>query len=184
MADGIFYRDLRMPTTIIDETAITLTTTAKALWPVARSILPANYWNPGKTVSLTMYGLWITGTAGNVIFSMALGTGDNPAVIVSSVSRAKVASVAGGGGLVMKGYATCRSIGVGTAATISMWGYALPDLAVMLSTADLNVFPSAGVTVVSTFDSTLATLALTFQMTMSAGTDTVTVKGLVMEALN
>jgi hypothetical protein len=183
MSDGIYYRDTRMPVSVVDETAITLTTTAKALWPVARTILPANYWTVGKTVKLTAFLKWTTGTAGNITWSMALGTGDNPGVIVSSTAAAKVASV-GPFGVYMEGYATCRSLGVGTAATISMWGQVQVSLSAQLSTAQPLVFPNNGTTVVSTFDPTLGTLALTFQAAMSAGTDTISTVGLLMEALN
>ena len=183
MADGIFYRDTRIPVSVVDESSIATTTTAKAAWPVARTILPANYWWVGKTVKLTAMLKQTTGTAGNLTYSMALGTGDNPAVIVSSAARAKVAS-AGPFTCFVQGYATCRSLGVGTAATISMWGCAQPSLGLMLSTSTPITFPDAGVTVVSTFDPTLATLALTFQVTESGGAGTIVVVGLLMEALN
>ena len=183
MSDGIFYRDLRVPTPVVDEASIATATTAKAAWPVARTILPANYWFVGKTVKLTAMIKQTTGTAGNLTYSMALGTGDNPAVIVSSTARAKIASV---GPFVsfVQGYATCRSLGTGTAATISMWGLAVADLGLMLSTTQPCPFPAAGTTVVSTFDPTLATLALTFQITESGGAGTMVTVGLLMEALN
>ena len=183
MADGIFYRDTRMPIPVVDEASIATTTTAKAAWPVARTILPANYWTVNKTVKLTAMIKQTTGTAGNLTYSMALGTGDNPAVIVSSIARAKIASV---GPFVsfIQGYATCRSLGTGTAATISMWGLAVVDLGLMLSTSQPVPFPGAGTTVVSTFDPTLATLALTFQITESGGAGTMVTVGLLMESLN
>ena len=181
MADGIYYRDTRQPFRIADEASITLATTAKALWAPALTILPANYWTLGKLVKLTAYLKWTTGTAGDVVWSMAYGAGDNPAPIVSSVARAKIASV-GPFGAFIQGYARCRSIG--TAGTLSMFGMVFPDLSVMLSTVQPIVFPSGGVTVVSTIDTTVGTNALTFQASMSAGTDTIVTTELVMEALN
>ena len=183
MADGIFYRDTRNPVSIVDETSIATAVTPKACWPVARTLLPANYWREGKTVKLTAAIKQTAGTAGNLTYSMALGTGDNPAVIVSSAARAKVASV-GPFLTIIQGYATCRSLGVGTAATISMWGFATPDLGLVLSTSQPLVFPAAGTTVVSTFDPTLATLSLNFQITESGGAGTMVCVGLLMEALN
>jgi hypothetical protein len=183
MADGLFYRDTRMPISVVDESSIATTTTAKAAWPIARTILPANYWTVGKTVKLTAMLKQTTGTAGNLSWQMALGTGDNPAVIVSTTARAKVAS-AGPFTTFIEGYATCRSLGTGTAATISMWGLVTSDLGLMLSTSQPNIFPAAGGTVVSTFDPTLATLALTFQVTESGGAGTMVCVGLLMEALN
>jgi len=184
MADGIYYRDTRMPIPVVDESSIATTTTAKAAWPVARTILPANYWTVNKTVALTAILKQTTGTAGNLTYSMGLGTGDNPAVLVSTAARAKVASI-GPFTCVLQGWATCRSLGVGTAATISMWGFASPSTGLILpATTATMPFPDAGTTVVSTFDPTIATLALTFQVTESGGAGTMVCVGLLMEALN
>lgn len=181
MADGIFYRDLRQPFTIADSAGITLTTTHKALWVPALTILPANYWTVGKCVKLTAAVKISSGVAGNYTFAMGYGAGDNPAPIVQSAARAYVASV-GPFLTFWQGYATCRSIG--TAGTLSMWGMVYVDLALMLSTNQPNVFPQNGTTVVSTIDTTVGTNALTFQMIASAGTHTATTVGLLMEALN
>lgn len=181
MADGIYYRDTRQPFTLADQSGITLTTTAKALWSPTLTILPANYWTVGKLVKLTAFIKWSSGTAGNYTFAMAYGAGDNPGAIVTSVARAYIASV-GPFGVFIQGYAQCRSIG--TAGTLSMWGMAFPDLGIVLSTAQPSVFPSNGTTVVSTIDTTVGTNALTFQAIASAGTHTMTTVGLVMEALN
>lgn len=64
---------------------------------------------------------------------------------------------------------------VGTAATMSLSGFVHFPIDLMLSTVGGSFgFPSAGVTVVSTFDSTLGTNGLYFQALRSAGTDTVT----------
>jgi hypothetical protein len=112
---------------------------------------------------------------------MALGTGDNPAVLVATATRAKIASV-GPVGVYMQGIATCRSIG--SAGTISMHGFVAPDLGAFLSTTDNWVFPSNGTTVVSTFDTSLATLSLTFQYLTSAGTDSILATDIHMEVLN
>lgn len=183
-ADGIFYRDRRTPFLIADQSSVTLATTMKALWAVGASspsILPANYWTLGKTVKLTANLKWTAGTAGNVQFGMAYGAADAPTAVVATVARAKIASV-GPFGVFIEGYATCRSIG--TAGTLSMWGTAIADLGIMLSTAQPNIFPSGGVTVVSTIDTTVGTNALFFEMNMSAGTDTVVTTDLLVEAIN
>ena len=181
MADGIYYRDLRQPFVTADQSGVTLTTSHKALWSPALTILPANYWTVGKTVKLTAAVKLSSGTAGNYTYAMAYGAGDNPAPIVASAARAYVASV-GPFLTFWQGYAVCRSIG--TAGTLSMWGTAITDLALQLSTAQPNVFPQNGTTVVSTIDTTVGTNALTFQMIASAGTHTATTVGLLMEALN
>jgi hypothetical protein len=181
-ADGIYYRDLRTPFVIADQSGITLAATQKALWAPALSIFPANYWGVlGKTVTLTAFTKITAGTAGNWTFAMAYGSGDAPAPIVTSATRAKVASV-GPFQAYWKGYATLRS--TGTTGTLSMTGLCIPDLAAMLSTNQPNIFPQNGTTVVSTIDTTVGTNALTFQMSNSAGTDTVVTTNLYVEAMN
>lgn len=184
MADGIFYRDLRQPHLIADQASVTLAATMKTLWAVGAAsptILPANYWTLGKTVKLTALLKWTSGTAGNVSAGMCYGAADAPACNVSHTARAAIASV-GPFSAFIEGYATCRSIG--TAGTLSMWGTIIYDLALVLSTSGPNVFPPAGVTVVSTIDTTVGTNALSFQASRSAGTDSVVATNILMEALN
>lgn len=185
MADGIYYRDTRQPFQVADLPAITLATTLKMMWTpgvTSPTILPANYWTIGKTVKLTAFLKLVTGTTpGNYVFGMAYGAADAPACNVASVARAAAASQTFGA--FIEGYATCRS--VGTTGTLSMWGMVFVDLLGMLSTNQPNVFPSAGVTVVSTIDTTVGTNSLQFQMSRSGSTaETVQVVGLLMEALN
>jgi hypothetical protein len=183
-ADGIYYEDLRQPFLIADQSAVTPTTTMKTCWAVGASsptILPANYWTIGKTVKLTANLKLTTGAAGNSQFGMCYGAADAPAAVVATVSRAKIATV-GPFGVFITGYATCRSIG--TAGTLSMWGMVYADLSVFLSTVQPMVFPSNGVTVVSTIDTTVGTNALSFSYLTSAGTDSILATNILMEAMN
>ncbi len=183
-ADGIYYVDRRLPHLIADQSAVTPTTTQKSVWAVGASnpcILPANYWTLGKTLRLTANLKLTTGTAGNSTFAMAYGAADAPACVVSSATRAKIASV-GPFGMFMQGYATCRSIG--TAGTLSMWGITQPDLGVFLSTSSPFVFPSTGVTVVSTMDTTVGTNGLMFEYMTSAGTDSILATDIILESMN
>jgi hypothetical protein len=172
--EGNFYVDSLTGayTGIADETAITLATTQKALWPVIRTTLRANYWYPGRKVLLKAYIKAVTD---------GCGAGDAPADIVVSSSQAGVVSKTFG--IVMEGMATCRS--VGTAGTLALTGWVLADLSGVLSTAQPIIMPTAGVSVVSTIDTTLATNALTFQMQRSgAGVWTATAIDISMLALN
>lgn len=185
MADGIYYRDLRQPFLVADLPAITLATTQKCMWTpgiTSPTILPANYWSLGKTVKLTAYLKLVTAlTPGNYSFGMCYGAADAPGCIVTSTARAAVASQTFGA--FIQGYAQCRSIG--TAGTLSLFGMAFVDLAGMLSTAQPNVFPQGGVTVVSTIDTTVGTNGVYFTMSRSGSTvETVAVTNLLMEALN
>lgn len=186
MADTPLWRDLRTPWQVTDFGSITLAATQKMLWtPGAGNPMgnfPAFYWTIGKTVKLTAALKWTSGTAGNIAFGMAYGAADAAGVNVVSATHAAIASV--GPFLVFaEGYATCVS--VGTAATMSMWGMVFFPIDLMLSTVgNCMGFPNAGTTVVSTFDSTVATNGLFFQALRSAGTDTVVPVGVKMEALN
>lgn len=182
-ADGIFYRDLREPHMIADEAAITLATTQKALWAPARTILPANYWRTGKVVKLTAFCKATTGTTpGNYAYAMAYGAGDAPTPIVASVARAAVASVTNIP-ILLEGYMEFRG-SPGTAAASRMWGRAMADLALQLSTAQPNLFPSSAPADIN-IDTTVGTNAVTFQMSRSGSTaETVTTTGLLFEALN
>jgi hypothetical protein len=186
MADTPLWRDLRQPFVIADLGSITLATTQKMLWtPGAGNPMgnfPANYWTVGKTVKITAALKWTSGTAGNIAVGMAYGSADAAAVNVVSATHAAIASV--GPFLVRaEGYAVCRS--TGTAATLSMSGMFYFPIDLMLSTVGNNMgFPSAGGTVVSTFDSTVSTNGLFFQALRSAGTDTVVPVHVAIEALN
>lgn len=184
MAEGIYYVDSRPPFLIADQSAVVPTTTHKACWATGANgptILPAYFWSVGRKVRLSANLKLTTGTAGNSAFAMALGTGDNPAVLVATATRAKIASV-GPFGIFIQGFATCRSIG--SAGTISLHGHAKPDLGVFLSTTDNWIFPANGTTVVSTFDTSLATLSLTFQYLTSAGTDSIVATDIHLEVMN
>lgn len=185
MADGIYYRDLRQPFTIADLASVTLASTQKCMWlpgVTSPTILPANYWTVGKLVKLTASLKLVTAaTPGNYSFGMCYGAADAPACNVASTARAAVASQTFGA--IIRGYAQCRS--TGATGTLSMWGDVAVDLLGMLSTNQPNIFPPAGVTVVSTIDTTASGNGLYFQMSRSGSTaETVAVTGLVMEALN
>ena len=187
MADGLFYRDLRQPFITADQTGVTLATTQKMLWATGAAsptILPANYWTVGKTVKITANLKWTAVANANAItLGMAYGAADAPACIslssaVVPVSSTSVFSV------FIEGYATCRSIG--TAGTLSMFGMAIaPAGLVAASVGGLFTWPSAGVTVVSTIDTTVGTNALSYTAARAttAG-DTVVATNIYMEALN
>lgn len=184
MAEGLYYVDTRQPFITADQGAITPTTTQKALWAVGAAsptIFPANFWTVGRKVRLTANLKITTGTAGNSTFAMAYGAADAPACVVVTATRAKIASV-GPFGCFIQGYATCRSIG--TAGTLSLHGFAAPDLGAFLSTTDNWVFPSNGTTVVSTVDTTVGTNALFFEYATSAGTDSIVTTDIHIEVMN
>lgn len=181
MAEG--YRNLRLAAHILaDESAVTLATTMKALWPAARTILPANFWYPGKTVRLEAFGKATTdGTAGNYVFELGYGSGDAPtplvagATVAGTVSQTNIAWTAWA-------YAECRSIG--TSGVLRMWGVWEPAVALLASTLQPYIFPGSAPADVS-IDTTVGTNALTFQLQRSgAGVWTATTTNIVLEELN
>lgn len=191
MADGIYYRDTRPPFATADYGNITLATTMKALWTPAitgtatpnPAALPANYWTAGKTVKLTANLKWTAVANTNAItVGMAYGTADAPAAVVTSAAMAALSSTTVFD-VIMQGYATCRT--VGNAGTLSMFGFAVIPVGLIASTVATGVpFPSAGVTVVSTIDTTVAGgLFFEAQRATAAG-DTVAATNIFCEALN
>lgn len=187
MADGIYYRDLRQPFIIADQAPITLLTTQLQLWAVgvtSPTILPANYWTVGKTVKLTANLKWTAVANTNAItLGMCYGAAAAPACIVISGAMAAVSSTTVFD-VIMEGWAVCRS--VGSAGTLSMFGRATLPVGLIASTVQTTApFPVAGVTVVSTIDTTVGTNALSFtaQRATAAG-DSVVATNILMEALN
>jgi hypothetical protein len=183
MAGGNDYRDMAAAIDVVDQGSITLATTQKALWLPARTLILAKDWRVNKTWKLTAGIKLVTdGTAGNYVFGCGVGTGDAPAVIVVGSSQAGVVSKTFMA--IMEAWITCRSIGV--SGTVSIYGMITPDLSGVLSTALPYVFPTAGVTVVSTLDMSLNTNAATFQAQRSgAGVWTAVAAGVpLLEALN
>lgn len=77
-ADGIFYNDLREPFISSDLGAVTLATTAKALYtPSAFPVLGGQYFTrPGKKLRIRLFGRMTTGiTPGNGSFNVYYGNG-------------------------------------------------------------------------------------------------------------
>jgi hypothetical protein len=183
MGSTNFYRDMFNSPEVLDQAAITLATTQKALWTPPKTLIPANWWWVGKVVKLTAAIKFVTdGTAGNYVFGAGAGTGDAPAVIVVGSSQAGIVSKTFLA--IMEATYECRSLG--TAGTLAIFGEIRPDLSGLLSTTTPYIFPTAGATVVSTLDMTLATTALTFQAQRSgAGVWTAAcVGGPYLEELN
>lgn len=184
MADGIYYVDSKQPWVTADITGVTLLTTQLQLWLVGATsptILPANYWTVGKTLRLTANLKWtaVANTNG-ITVGMSYGSVAAPGAIVLSTAVTPVSGTSTFD-VVMQGFATCRSIG--TAGTLSMWGFAIMPSG--LTTTGYITYPSAGVTVVSTIDTTVGTNCLSFTAARAttAG-DTVVATSVILEAMN
>lgn len=75
--DGQYYLDTRLPHISTDVASVTLSSTNKALYPVAN--IPAmgkDYWTVGKAVRIEIFGRMTSGaTPGNLTLALFYGTG-------------------------------------------------------------------------------------------------------------
>lgn len=94
--DGQFYLDTRYPHIATDVASVTLSTTAKALYPVGN--VPAmgkDYWTVGKAVKVFVFGRATSGTTpGNLTLQLMYGTGAdaNGTVLAATAATAWSAS--------------------------------------------------------------------------------------------
>src|SRR5258708_38560247 len=115
MADGRFYTDLREPFISADQSPVTLSTTAKALYTAsAFPVLGGQYFSRiGKKLRIRLFGKMTTGaTPGNGSFNVYYGTGAD-ANGVALMTGTPVALVANGTNLSWETelYVHCRSTG-------------------------------------------------------------------------
>jgi hypothetical protein len=96
VADGKFYLDTLPPFIVTDVASVTLSTTAKALYPVGN--VPAmgkDYWWAGKKVYVWVYGRCTSAaTPGNLTVQLMYGTGAdaNGTILAASAATAWTAS--------------------------------------------------------------------------------------------
>lgn len=181
MAEG--YRNLRLASHIVlDESPVTLATTMKALWPAARTMLPANFWYSGKVCKISAFGKLTTdGTAGNYVFELGYGTGDAPTPLVAG---ATVAGTTSQTNISWTAWAFMECRAIGATGTLRMWGRWEPAVAVLASTLQPYLFPASAPADVS-IDTTVGTNAPMFQLQRSgAGVWTATTTNIIFEELN
>lgn len=182
-ADTNDFHDTRMQPIIADETGVTLATTQKALWPYARTLLPANYFSKmSKTVHIKAFGKATTdGTAGNYVAGLGYGSSDAPtalaagATVAGSTSQTNVSWI-------MDGYFTSRL--AGASGTLVGWGLFVAAVALIASTLQPYTLPSSALAAV-TVDTTVGTNSPVFTLQRSgAGVWTATTQAIIFSALN
>jgi len=166
---------------VADESPLTLSTTMKALWPDARTTIPAGALQNGRVWRLTAFGKATTdGTAGNYVFEVALGTGDAPAALAAG---ATVAATASQTDVTWTAQAILEVRVAGTSGVVRMSGIWQPAVALVASTLQPYTFP--GATPANITFNTTGAAALTFQIQRSgAGVYTATATTVVLESLN
>ena len=183
--DGPFWVDLRAPHIASDVAAVTLSTTAKAIVPVANlPILGSNYFSfIGKVVRMRLFGRMTTGaTPGNMTASLYWGNGTdaNGTAIQSTPATALVASqtsITWEWDMLVR----CRQIGV--SGSLFAFGMFNANVAIVASTNQPIMMPGsvpAPVTVDLTQNFVLST-----QFLRSGSTaETIQVHEFIYEALN
>jgi hypothetical protein len=186
MADGIFFNDLREPFIAADVPAVTLATTAKALYtPSFFPALPGQYWSRvGKKIRIRLFGRMTTAvTPGNGSFNVYYGngtdangtllmTGTPVALSASQTNLAWWAEI----------FVHCRSLG--NAGTLFCDGIAHFNVALIASTLQPILLPAATPAVSGAVDLTAANI-ISVQFLRSGSTaETMQVHDLEVVALN
>jgi hypothetical protein len=185
MADGLFYEDLREPHLVTDLTAITMAATAKALYPAAAfPVLGGQYFNrPGKAIKISMWLKLVLGaTPGNFSFNIHWGTGADANGTLICTAGTPVALTAS---VTKCGYAefVIRCLTTGTAGTLQATGVAWFDPAIIASTLQPILVPTAGAAASAALDLTAANI-VSVQALQSGTAGTIQVQSLLVEALN
>lgn len=185
MADGLFYLDTREPHLVSDVTAVTMTTTAKALYPAsAFPVLGGQYFNrPGKAIRICLWQKMVLGaTPGNFSYNIHWGTGADANGTLICTAGTPVALTAS---VTKCGYAefVIRCLTTGTAGTLQATGWAVWDPLIIGSTLNPILIPTAGAAASASLDLTAANI-VSVQALQSGTAGTIQVQQMSVEALN
>lgn len=186
MADGLFYNDLREPFSVADLTAVTLSTTDKALYtPSAFPVIGGQYFaRPGKKLHIRMFGKITTAaTPGNGTWDVYYGTGAdvNGVLLQSSAAFALVANQTNISWW-LDIYVKC--ITTGSAGTLQVNGFSVFNQAVVATAAQPVLIPASAAAASGAVDLTSA-LIISVQFKRSGSTaETMTVQDMDVVALN
>lgn len=186
MADGLFYNDLREPFFASDLTAVTLASTAKALYPASNfPVLGGQYFaRVGKRLKIRLFGKITTAaTPGNGSFNVYYGTGaDANGVLLMTGSP--VALSASQTNVSWEATVNVRCISIGSAGTLYCTGKAHFNVGVIASTLQPIMLPASAAAVSGACDLTAA-LIISVQYLRSGSTaETMTVQDMEVIAVN
>lgn len=186
MADGLFYHDTREPFISADQAAVTLATTAKALYTAsAFPVLGGQYFaRVGKKLQIRLFGKITTAaTPGNGSFDIYYGTGAdaNGVLLASSAALALTASQTN-----LSWQAdikiSCRT--TGSVGTLFVDGIAHFNVGVLASTLQPMLIPASAAVVSGACDLTAANI-VSVQFKRSGSTaETMTVQDMEVVPLN
>lgn len=166
--DGQYYLDTRLPHIAVDVASVTLTSSAKALYPVAN--VPAmgkDYWTVGKAVRVEVWGRATSGaTPGNLTLQLNYGTGadNNGSALAASAATAWTANQTN-----LSFYA-CWDVhctAIGTAGALFAMGFAIFNEAML---AAHLMMPASAPATTGSLDLTVASNVLSVQALRSGST--------------
>lgn len=183
MADGLFYLDTREPHFVSNLSAVTMTTTAKAMYAAANfPTLGGGYFSrPGKAIKISVGMLFtLPATPGNLSFNVLWGTGADangtvlltgtPAAATNATKRSYLEVIV-------------RCITTGTSGSLEASGWAIHDIGLIASANSIMMMPTGAAAAAVTADTTAANI-VSIQPLQSGTAGTVTVDTLLVEALN
>ena len=133
MADGLFYNDLREPFVTVPPAAVTLSTTAKALYTASQfPVLGGQYFTrPGKKLRIRLFGQITTAaTPGNGSFNVYYGSGaDATGVLLMTGTAVALTASQTNLSWYCEIYVSCRT--TGSAGTLFCDGWAKFNEAVL-----------------------------------------------------
>lgn len=159
-ADGLFYQDMREPFFGADIAAVTILTTATALYvPAQFPPLGPNYFNRvGKMLKIRLWVKYVTGlTPGNVSWNVHWGTGANANGTLIMTAGTPVAATAS----VTKAYfleVMVRCLTAGATGTLEATGFVIADPGIIASTLQPIMLPTAGAAASAALDLTAANI--------------------------
>lgn len=184
--DGVFYNDLREPFFVSDLPAVTLATTAKALYtPSSFPPLGQHYFaRPGKKLRIRIFGKMTTAaTPGNLVIDIYYGDGtDANGVLLASITATALS--ASQTNLSWQLDLLVRCITTGSAGTLYAVGMLDANVGLIASTLQPVMLPASAAAVSAACDLTLAKI-ISVQARRSGSTaETMTVQDMDVIGMN
>jgi hypothetical protein len=187
MADnGSFFNDTRAPFVVVNPAAVTLATTAKALYTASQfPTLGGNYFNyPGKKLRIRLFGQITTAaTPGNGSFNVYYGSGAD-ATGVLLMTGTPVALTAAQTNLAWEAEVIVTCITTGSTGTLKCSGHARFNVGVIASTLQPIMLPASAPAVSGACDLTAANIISVQYLRSGATVETMQVTDMEVISLN
>lgn len=186
MADGLFYNDLREPFVTVAPGAVTLTSTAKALYTASQfPVLGGQYFSRvGKKLKIRLFGRMTTAvTPGNGSFNVYYGSGaDANGVLLMTGSPVALSASQTNLSWTAEIVVTC--ITTGSAGTLFCTGCAHFNVGLIASTLQPILLPASAPAVSGACDLTAANIISVQYLRSGSTVETMQVHEMEVTALN